>query len=85
MHLSGKMFLTRFVRRKLCQEIQNPRVLLAMLFVATSAFSLDLTRPSPLLRSSGLVQSAKPYGKTSNKLLRRYDKLELDSAIVATR
>ncbi len=60
--------------------------LLAILFVAASAFSLDLTRPSHAAQNAAvLVQSAKPYAQDVDKLLRRYDKLELDSAIVATR
>ncbi|MGI8919174.1 MAG: M12 family metallo-peptidase [Pyrinomonadaceae bacterium] len=59
--------------------------LLAMLFVAASAFSLHLTRPSHAAQNAAvLVQSGKPYAQDVDKLLRRYDKLELDSAIVAT-
>jgi hypothetical protein len=59
-------------------------LLLAALFVAASAFSLDLTRPSHAAQNQVvLVQRAKPYAQDIDKLLRRYDKLELDSAIVS--
>ena len=58
--------------------------LLATLFVAAGAFSLDLTRPSHAAQNGAvLAQGAKAYAQDVDKLLRRYDKLELDSAIVA--
>ena len=58
--------------------------LLASLFVAASAFSIDLTRPSHAAQNGAfLVQGAKPYAQDVDKLLRRYDKLELDSSVVS--
>jgi len=60
-------------------------LLLATLFVAASASSLDLTRSSRAAQNGAvLVQSSKAYAQDLDKLLRRYDKLELDSAIVST-
>ena len=58
--------------------------LLAALFVAASAFSLDLTRPSQAAQNGAvLVQGAKAYAQDVDKLLRRYDKLELDRAVMS--
>ena len=60
-------------------------LLLATLFVAASVFSLDLTRSSHAAQNGAvLVQGAKAYAQDVDKLLRRYDKLELDSAIVSS-
>jgi hypothetical protein len=59
-------------------------LLLAGLFVAASAFSLDLTRTSRAAQNGAvLVQDSRAYGQDVDKLLRRYDKLEMDQAIVA--
>ncbi|HEX4899255.1 MAG TPA: M12 family metallo-peptidase, partial [Pyrinomonadaceae bacterium] len=58
--------------------------LLAALFLAASFFSLDLTRPSHAAQNGAvLVKDSRADAQDLDKLLRRYDKLELDPAIVA--
>ena len=52
-------------------------LVLAALFVAASAFSLDLTRPSQAAQNGAvLVQGTRAYTQDVDKLLRRYDKLD---------
>ncbi|HET6670770.1 MAG TPA: hypothetical protein VFH15_11115, partial [Pyrinomonadaceae bacterium] len=66
---------------------KNPRLLvllLAALLLFASAFSLDMTRQSFAAQNGAvLLQQDRPYAKDVDKLLRRYDKLELDPATAA--
>jgi Metallo-peptidase family M12/Calx-beta domain/Domain of unknown function (DUF4214) len=85
LHLAGESIATNVGPEKAVPRNSKLLVLLlATLFIAASAFSLDLTRPSHAAQTSAvLVQGAKDYAQDVDKLLRRYDKLELDSARVS--
>ena len=66
---------------------RNSRVLillLAALLLAAGILSFDLTQRSFAAQNSALlVQDARPYTQDVDKVLRRYDKLELDPAQAA--